>query len=201
MTYREIIDKAKKHLDEGFNQFSDREIESSQKKIFLVASYVRAIRLTDAIIILCEKGYTNESIPLLRSLIETAVNMRWVMNKDTDKRLEEYFSALQKEEFGGWWTSTNLKDRMKEIGFPNDYYCMVVNYCHDQTHGNARVLPYHYLTKSSLQKPFSKEAIYSITAQMLGHIIKALDDGYPEKFPWYKDVWKLIEERQKPKEI
>jgi hypothetical protein len=32
MTYREIIDKAKKHLDEGFNQFSDREIESSQKK-------------------------------------------------------------------------------------------------------------------------------------------------------------------------
>ena len=154
--YLIFIQKSKEYIDQGFDTFQ-REIPTEDTiGVFLVLCTLRATRLSDAIIHLCKAGFTDESLPILRSLIETAVNMRWIMNKDTEQRLEQYYAKLAGDKwYGELWTSVNLRDRMKEIGFKGKleaYYDLVVKFCHDYTHGGARTLPRRRLIPKTPKK-------------------------------------------------
>jgi len=196
-SYLTLIQKAKNEIDKGFDRL-ERKVAKRPIEIFLVTSTIRAIRLTDAIIELCKRNFTDESLPILRSLIETAVNMRWIMNAGAERRLEDYFFQLGEGNwFGGYWADRKLFDRMSEIGFSRRYYDWVVKFCHDYTHGNARSLPYGLIIPEAKRKePMSPEAIYVIVAQMLGHVLKALDDHWSGKFSSYQKIWKEIKKRQ-----
>lgn len=200
--YLTLIEKAKQYIDQGFDSF-EREIQTKDKiGLFLVLSTIRAARLSDAIIHLCKADFTNESLPILRSLIETAVNIRWIMNKDTEERLKQYYANLAEDKwYGKPWTSVNLKDRMKEIGFKDKfqlYYNLVVKFCHDYTHGGVGTLPYRRLVPKATRTSMSADAIYAVTSQMLGHVLKALNDYWSGKFNSYKVIWKAIKNFQPP---
>jgi len=198
--YLDLIQKSKDYIDQGFDTFQ-RQIKTEDKiGVFLVLCTIRAAGLSDAIVHLCKAGFTDESLPILRSLIETAVNMRWIMNKNREERLKQYSTNLAEDKwYGERWTSVNLKDRMKEIGFKGkfeSYYDLVVKFCHDYTHGGARTLPRRRLIPKTPKTLMSAGAIYAITSQMLGHVLKALNDYWPGKFDSYKVIWKAIKNSQ-----
>ena len=91
---------------------------------------------------------------------------------------------------------------MREIGFKDkkgrfeSFYDSVVKYCHDYTHGGAGTLPYRRLIPKATKTSMSADAIYAITSQMLGHVLKALNEHWPGKFDSYKVIWKAIKNSQ-----
>ena len=99
--YLNLIQKSKEYIDQGFDTFQRQLQIKDQIGGFLVLCTLRAARLSDAIVHLYKAGFTDESLPILRSLIETAVNMRWIMNKNTEERLKQYYANLRPNKWYG----------------------------------------------------------------------------------------------------
>ena len=195
MNYELLIQKAKKEINDGFNELGRKIENPSFLEIYLIVSTLKSIELTDAIMFLCKNNFNNESLIILRSLVEHSLNMHWIMKKDTEKRLEEYRSDLEKIELGGFWTKDNLKKRMKDIGIGEEYYDFVVKFTYSYAHVNAKSLKWQKVIKIDGLKsePFPAQAIYSIVAQMLGHVLKSLNIHFKGLFDSYSDIWKEIE--------
>ncbi|MBD3244407.1 MAG: hypothetical protein GF335_00230 [Candidatus Moranbacteria bacterium] len=161
---------------------------------YLMFATAKSLKLAKSLIILCDKGHSSESMPILRSLIEHVVNMRWIMNKNTNERLNSFLKDLEKFEFGKRWTNCNLCDRMTELGFKNkNYYDFVVKLTYSYAHANASSLDINDLINP---KPYNdnkhSEAIYVVTAQMMGHVMMALNKRYPKYFKNYTLIWNQI---------
>lgn len=135
---------------------------------------------------------SDETIPILRSLIENSINFRWIVNKDTRKRLSDYLDDLVKPGFGEKWACLDLYSRMKELGFQRSYYDFVVRYTYSHSHGNAKsIFSIHHIE----QKPFDEESICAVVAQMLGHILRGLEKIYKEYQinNFSHEIWSNIE--------
>lgn len=194
MKYENLIQEAKNKIEEGFDKM-DRKIDNpTHSERYLLVSTIKAIEITNAILLLCKNNHVNESLILLRSLIEHSINMAWITNKNSNKRLKEYLFDLQKNKFGNSWsTNRNLKERMKDIGFKNeDYYDYVVKITYSYSHVNASSLDWDKVIKGVPGKNFNGEAVYSIVVQMLGHVIKSLNSQFKGYFNYYIDIWKKI---------
>jgi len=196
MDYEIIVKKGIDKIKEGFVKIDGKIQNPSFLERYLIAATLKAIDLTNVIIFLCKNNFTNDSLIILRSLIEHSINMRWITNKNTEQRLKEYLSDLDKMQFGTLWCQPNLYARMEDIGFKNrDYYDFVVKLTYAHAHVNASVLKWGMVINDSRLKgdTFSNNAIYSIVAQMLGHVLKSLDTHFPGAFDYYNDIWKSIE--------
>ena len=195
MDYEILIRKAKKNIDEGFDKMGRVIKNPSFLERYLVAATLKAVKLSDAIEFLCKNNFNQESLIILRSLIEHSINMRWIMNKNTEKRLKEYLSDLGKIKFGDYWTKQKFNKRMEEVGFENkEYYDYVVKITYAYSHVNASSLEWEkVINDRRLGEKFANpQAIYSIVAQMLGHVQKSLDLHFKGKFNYYNDIWNSI---------
>lgn len=195
LTPRELIDKAKSLIDEGFDKIGRSIHNPSLLDRYLIASTYKAIRFCDAIILLSANEFTDESLPILRSLIEHSINMRWIVNKNSEERLKDYMADLQGKSFGAPWTNINLYDRMKEIGFKDkDYFDFCVKVTYSYAHVNASSLKWgEVFTHPQLStQGWSPDALLVVIAQMLGHIMKALDTQFVGKFNRYNEIWNEI---------
>lgn len=196
MNYKLLVEKAKKYIDKGFANMGGKieNVNILDLDHYMLSSAFKAIRFTEAIVKLCEEDFTEECLPILRSLIEHTINMRWIMAKDTENRLQQYLRDLDKKSFGERWTNVNLSDRMSEIGFKNkDYYDFVVKYTYSYAHVNAISLDWEkVMNKKKHDKKRSPQYIYSIVAQMLGHVLFALNTKYKGKFNYYREIWSHI---------
>ena len=200
MDYESLIRKAKNEIEKDWEKIKKKDNDSKVKTYLLVASS-KAIRLSDAIVYLCKGNFSNESLIILRSLIEHSINMRWIMNKNTKDRLQKYFVELKKINFGNGWADLPLDQRMKEIGFENkDYFDFVVKFTYGYAHVNSSSLTPEIGKDIGEKHNFSPEAIYSVTAQMLGHVLKALNVYYSVFFNGYKIIWARIPERLNTRE-
>jgi hypothetical protein len=197
MNYELLIQKAKKEINDGFNNMGRKIENPSFLEIYLIVSTLKAIKLSDTIVFLCKNNFSNESLIILRSLIEHSVNMHWIMKEDTEKRLEDYRSDLEKLAFGERWTNTDLSKRLESIGFNKDkeYYDYVVKFTYSYAHVNAKSLKWENMIKIEGLKSvtFPAQAIYSIVAQMLGHVLKSLNIHFSGLFATYSNIWKEIE--------
>jgi len=195
MNYEIIVKQGIDKINEGFVKMGGKIKNPSSLERYLIAATLKIIDLTNAIIFLCKNNFTNESLIILRSLIEHSINMRWITNKDTKQRLKGYLSDLGKMQFGTLWCQSDLYARMKEVGFKNkDYYDFVVKLTYAYAHVNASVLEWGMVIDDPKLKgaTFSNNAIYSIVAQMLGHVLKSLDTNFQGFFDYYNDIWKSI---------
>jgi len=162
---------------------------------YLLAATYKTIRFCEAITVLCENGLTDEALSVLRSFIENTINMRWIINKDSDKRLKQYLNDLGDKGFGAPWTDVNLHDRMYEIGFKDKTYfdfCVKLTYSH--AHANASSLRWNEVfddPRLSKEK-WTPGSLYVVVAQMLGHVLKALDSHFTGNFKGYDDIWNQI---------
>lgn len=193
--YRKLVNSAIQIIDGGFDKMDRSIVNPSLLDRYLVAASIKAIRLSNAITILCEHGSTDEALSILRTLIEHSVNMRWIVEKDTQTRLKMYFGDLGEIGFGKAWATEKLPDRMKNIGFnSHDYFDYCVKLTYSYAHANAsslrwgEVFDHPKLSKDS----WSPDALYQVVIQMLGHVIKALNTRYPDKFLGYEELWKQV---------
>lgn len=193
--HRELAQKALKLIDAGFDQM-DRKIENaSLLDRYLVAASMKAVRLADTILFLGDHGVTDEAFPVLRSLVEHAINMRWITEDDTKQRLKMYMGDLGKTGFGNLWASKSLDKRMEDVGFGDrDYYDFCVKLTYSYAHVNATSLRWgEVFSDPRLSKNrWSPDSLYSVVAQMLGHIMKALESRYKGHFDGYNGLWQQI---------
>lgn len=197
MDYEKLIQEIKEKIDEGFVKVNGKIDHPSFLERYLVASTIKAVDLSNAIIFLCKKNFIVESLIILRSLIEHSINMRWIMNENTDKRLKEYLSDLEKIEFGNLWTNHNLKKRMEDVGFKDEeYYNYIVKITYSYSHVNASTLDWEKVINDDqfkiLEKFSSPQPVYAVMAQMLGHVIKSLDLHFKGLFNYAEDIWRKI---------
>lgn len=190
-----LVSEAKQLIDDGFDRLG-RSINSPSllDRYFLAATY-KAVRFCDSILILCKEGMTDEALPILRSLIEHSINMRWIAHKDSKERLKQYMNDLGEKGFGAPWTNTNLVDRMKEVGFKSrDYFDFCVKLTYSYAHVNASSLRWgEVINHPQLSKEkWSPDALYVAVAQMLGHVLKALDTHFTGNFKGSDDIWNQI---------
>ncbi|GAG80132.1 unnamed protein product [marine sediment metagenome] len=137
MDYKLLIEKAKEYINEGFANMGGKIEGPTMLDRYVLASAIKTIRFSNAIIRLCEEDFSKESLPILRSLIEHSINMRWIMAKDTERRLKQYLHDLEEKSLGKSWTNVDLLTRMSNIGFKNrDYYDFVVKYTYSYAHVN-----------------------------------------------------------------
>ena len=187
-SYLAIIKEARQFIFNGLNKTDS--LRNNEIEIFLELSSIRALLLTDAIIELCKQGFSSESLAILRPMIETSVNMRWIMKQDTSNRISSYMAALD-DPYGSFWTVTSLKKRMIEIGFSKEYYNLIVKRCHDFIHGNASSLPFDFVDFKKYS-PVHPNAVLIIVAQMLAHVLTALNSNWSECFSEYSTVFEKL---------
>lgn len=194
MDYELLIQKAKKEIDDGFNKMGRTIKNPSSLERYLIASTLKAIKLSDAIVFLCKNNFNNESLIILRSLIEHSLNMHWIMKENTEARLKDYLSDLGKIDFGKRWTPDRFNKRIEDLGFNKEYYDFVVKKTYAHSHVNASSLEWGSVINDERLKgePFSAQAIYSIVAQMLGHVLKSLDMHFKGFFNSYSEILKEI---------
>lgn len=192
---KDLIDEAFKSIEDGFNKMGMNIKNPSLIDRYLIAATYKIRRFSDAIILLSERGLTDEAIPILRSLIEHSINMRWIMNNNTKSRLKDYMNDLGEKGFGSSWTNVSLVDRMKEVGFNDrDYYDFCVKVTYSYSHVNSSSLNwFEVINHPSLnEERWSANANYVVIAQMLGHVMKALDTKFIGYFKNYDYIWNKI---------
>lgn len=192
--YELLLDKALSLIDAGFEKMGREIKDPTILDRFLLASTYKVIRFCEALKILCNKGFSEEAFPVLRSIIELTVNTRWILNKDSMERLRSYLDDLGSKGFGKSWTNKSLSERMKELGFAEEYYFFCVKVTYSYSHVNASSLAWGevYDIPELKSERWKSESLYVVAAQMMGHFLFALDTKYPRFFPGYKEIWDQI---------
>jgi len=158
----------------------------------------RFISHAKAIFILCDKKQNLEALMLLRPIIELVVTLRWIVEDNTGKNREQFMKSIEYKfnddgipVLGGYWTEKTLKTRMKDIGFDAKYYDSVIKKLHEELHVNPSVIARAHNKNLSAM---SNKAIFSIGYQWLGHLLKVVNDLYPnqKEFMHCRDVWSKI---------
>src|SRR5205807_1236759 len=80
--YTEMLGLAKARIDHGFSQVGKRLAadDPAQRALMMLAS--RAVAVSNALMLLALNNHANEGLPLLRSLLQLAVEARWIDEKD-----------------------------------------------------------------------------------------------------------------------
>lgn len=187
---KEMID----YINEGFNKMGRVINNATVLDKYLIASTLKAVRFSNAILLLCHTGFTDESLSILRSLIEHSINIRWIMHKDTKIRLKSYMDDLGKKGFGTRWSEKDFFSRMQELGFGRDYYdfCVKPTYSYSHVNSSSLIWAEVYDDSRLSKERFSPDAIFQVVAQMLGHVIKSLDIQFKGYFSDYNNFWSQI---------
>lgn len=181
--------------DQVFDRIG-RDFPDSRKNMVIAGLSYRSFQIASSIILLCDNHYESEASVLLRSLVENTIKLRWILNKETEERIGKYFQDPDAFEWGKENTGANLKDKMIELGFQDEYYKKVVKVCHSYSHANAESINWFPILKIEGKSGITDGMIYSIVYQMLGHIVKTYHDHISIEFNFYKNVFKTLENNQ-----
>jgi hypothetical protein len=188
---RELAEQSRRDINLGFGEMGNRVNNPTELDVFLFAGARRALSFASAITLLCQSGYTEEAAILTRSLIELAVNMRWIQFADTDKRLEAFFHDFKKRKVGEAWAK-DLRKRMIEIGMHEYYYNWTIKFLSGIVHTNASSLVYDGVLVEAAGSKLSESAVLVLAVQMMGHVLYALNERYPNHFSGYDELWEYI---------
>lgn len=198
--YEKLFKKTLKNVILG-EQIIRKNIEKKpQQKQLLWLGMRRFISHAEAIILLCKQKHNLEALMLLRPLIELVVNLRWVLEDTSGENLEKFKQKTEYEfengipKMGTEWTTTKLLDKMKKIGFDEQYYKMVIKKIHEEIHGNPAVIARSHNKNLTAM---SAEAIFSAASQFAGHLLKVANLFFKEEpFINHNDIWEQIRIRQ-----
>jgi hypothetical protein len=191
-TYRQLIIETIDRSNKIFDEIG-RDFPNLRKNIIIEGLGYTSFHIAEAIVLLTDKNFNQEAAILLRSLIENTINLKWILNKDTEERIDLYFQDISEKGFGSTWANRNLKERMIEVGFPEVYYEKVLKVTHSFSHTNAESLDWSNIDKDYTL--FPSEAILAVAYQMLGHVIKVLEDNISPKFNFSKEIFYNIQGR------
>jgi len=185
-------------VDKGFKRLGPLQVHSLGIEAFLKLTADKSLRLVNAIELLCEKQMSSEAIPLVRTLIENAINMRWVMNKESGERAELYFRTMngvvKQMRFPRSWTNVKLNERMNEVGLARGlFYDVIVKYTYEHAHAGSASLDWGVLRNQPASEHWMGTLeIYKCCATMLGHTLQALEARFTGYFADYPLVFTRI---------
>ena len=180
---------AKARVDNGFSLVG-RTLDSKDvvsRVLMLLAS--RTVAVANAIMLLGLNNHPNEGLPLLRSLFELAAHMRWVCEKDSLRRAEDFLEEHKNPDWQDLWPSRRLRDRMKALGFGRALEEKALLSCYDHIHANALGLPWGHVFEEHRHAGATAEDLLSTTALLMGHVLKSLESRWPGKFPGADELW------------
>lgn len=190
--YKKLILQTIKKSDNVFDEIG-RTLPKTQENTIIEGLGYTSFHIASAIILLTDNGFNQEATILLRSLIENTINLKWIL-KDTNKRIFLYFQDISEKGFGETWANRNLKERLIEVGFPEEYYDKVLKVTHSFSHTNAESLDWSNIKED--YPLFSSNAILVVTYQMLGHVIEVLEKNISPKFDFAKEIFSNINSRK-----
>ncbi len=183
--YEHLFQKSLENIVRGEKIISqDIENKDFNTQIFWLSTR-RFISHAKSIVYLCDKKQNLEALMLLRPIIELVVNLRWVIEDTTGKNREQFVKATEYKfnndipRMAGYWSDESLVQRMKTIGFDQDYYNAVVKKLHEELHENPAVIARAHKKDLTLM---GSESIFSIVCQFTGHLLKVANELYPNKY-------------------
>jgi hypothetical protein len=187
--YTELLGLAKSRIDHGFSQVGKRlkAEDPAQRALMMLAS--RAVAVSNALMILAMNNHANEGLPLLRSLLQLAVEARWIAEKDSAERAREFFDHQKEADWERLWSRGRLLERMKHLGFHKSLEERALMSCYDHLHANAQGLPWGHVFAENAQKGVSGDETLRAASAIMGHVIKALDLHWPGMFPDAEQWW------------
>lgn len=188
--YVKLIGMGKACIDQGFSRVgrSLAADDPAQKVLTRLAS--RSIALANAVALLSLNNHANEALPLLRSLFEISLHMRWIAAQDGAARAEQYLQEHANPDWETLWPSGRLRDRVKVLDYPQDLAEKILSSCRDHLEANAAGVPWGHVFAGESQAAagMSPEDLMKTTALVMGHVVKALDLQWGQ-FAGAEEMW------------
>jgi hypothetical protein len=191
--YTDLMHYAKSHIDHGFSQAGKRlsPDDPAQRALMLLAS--RAVAVGNALMLLSLNNHANEGLPLLRSLLQLAVEMRWIAAAESAERAKVFFETHKLAEWERLWGTKALRERMRELGFQKALEERALSWAFDHLHANAQGLPWGHVFGENMEKGISGDEALRAAAAIMGHVLKALELHWPGKFDGAEHLWETSE--------
>jgi hypothetical protein len=191
--YTDLMHYAKSHIDHGFSQAGKKlsPADPVQRALMLLAS--RAVAIGNALMLLALNNHANEGLPLLRSLLQLAVEMRWIAAEDGAARAKVFFETHKAAEWEKLWGAKALQERMGELGFQKELQQRSLSWAFDHLHANAQGLPWGHVFGENMEKGVSGDEALRAAVAVMGHVLKALELHWPGAFDGAEHLWEKSE--------
>ena len=180
---------AKSRVDAGFSRVGRRLAPDSAADAALMILAARAIAEANAVMVLCERGLANESLPVVRGLAEACLAMRWIAEADSDERAARTLEELRAPDWGTQWPTAPWRDRAAVFGLDEGVERFVLASAADFARGAAQGLPWGHAVAERTRPGASSRETLKAVAILLGHALKALDARWAGEFPGAAEMW------------
>lgn len=183
----EAVGRAKAAIDHGFSRVG-RGLKASDPVDRALAGLAgRTIAIGNAIALLCGRQHANEALPLLRSLLEISVSMRWIAEKDRAARAEEFLKETAALRWETFLSDERLLSRMKALGYPEELRALAEASCLDHLKANAQGIPWGHVFEADKRAGRTGEEVARAAAAAMAHAVAALDAHWGE-FPGAEEI-------------
>lgn len=181
----QAVGLAKSKVDHGFSEVG-RELRAddpAQRALTTLAA--RSIALANALVVLVQHDHANEAIPLLRSLVGAAAEMRWIADGSSESRARAFLS-----DSGGsgepLWSGAALRERLARYGF-SARAREALGWDRAHWRANAQGLPWGHVFADRegdppSPEPVAPEALLEAAVESLGQALFALHQLWPASF-------------------
>mgnify|MGYP001589682967 CR=1 FL=1 len=183
----EAVGRAKSAIDHGFSRVGRALKVEDPVDRALAGLAGRTIAIGNAIALLCGRQHANEALPLLRSLLEISVSMRWIADKDRPARAEEFLKETIAPRWDSFLSDERLLARMKALGYPAELEDLARASCREHLKANAQGIPWGHVFEQDKCAGRSGEEVARAAAGAMAHAVTALHEHWGE-FPGAEEI-------------
>lgn len=182
------IGRAKASLDNGFSRVGPGLGGSDRVEGALLGAAGRLASLSNAAVLLCKHHHADDAAPLVRSLVTSALAMRWIVSESRGRPWGEIAGMLETLEPARFWADEAWADRMSRAGLGAGELSSLRGALSelDRSHWRAPRggLPWaHVFSSGSVPGP-GAERVLGLIVLAMGHALRALDERWPGAFQW-----------------
>jgi len=176
---------AKSKVDHGFSQVGRELRADDPAHRALMTLAARSIALGNALVVLVQHDHANEAVPMLRSLIGAAAEMRWIADGSSDSKARAFLS--QSGASGDpLWSGAALRERLGRYGF-SARAREALGWDEAHWRANAQGLPWGHVFAdaaggSPAPQPVTSEALLEAAVESLAQVLNALHQVWPASF-------------------
>ncbi|MBI5239562.1 MAG: hypothetical protein HY926_03755 [Elusimicrobia bacterium] len=177
------LGRAKTVIDRGFSRLGPELKAQDEVGRALMLLSCRSVAVSNALMVLAQHNHANEALPLLRSLLELAVHMRWIAQDDSAARAKDFLKEHDRPQWDGLWAGRRLDERCAALGFPDTVRRQVQSWCRAHLWGNAAGLPWAHVFAPAEPRDASARDVLEAAAALMAEAVAALERRWPGRFP------------------
>lgn len=183
---------AKSAIDHGFSKVGRKLKADDPVERVLSGLAGRAIAMGNAVSLLCGRQHANEALPLLRSLLEISVRMRWIAETESTARAQEYIKEAGDPRWDSFLSEERLRARMGELGYSDALKAMTQTLCLEHLRANALGIPWGHVFEENKHSGRSGEDVTRAAGEAMAHVVMALHKRWGE-FPGAEEILRAAE--------